>query len=78
MSQGKLRRGDTSSKNREGRGSVVLVCGGREGVCVWEGGERGEGGEDGGRGGRVRRGGRGGRGGEGWQSEGILCKLWSS
>ena len=34
VSQGKLRRGNTSSKNRERRGSVVLVCGG-EGVCVF-------------------------------------------
>ena len=33
VSQSKLRRGNTSSKNRERRGSVVLVCGG-EGGCV--------------------------------------------
>ena len=62
VSQGKLRRGDTSSKNRERRGSVVLVC-----VCVWGGegggriGEEGEE-EEGEKDGKVK----------------DYCKLWSS
>ena len=49
VSQGKLSRGNTSSKNRERRGSVVLVCGGGGCVCVcvWEGGRIGEEGEEG-------------------------------
>ena len=72
VSQGKLRWGNTSSKNGERRGSVVLVCGGGGCVCVCVCG----------RGGRI-----GEEGEEGEEEEGErmkrnkvkdYCNLWSS